>query len=577
MGSSQSASSARSQPLTRNALSDWAVHTICFASAFCLIYLFCSRRFVDFTDEGFYYTSAWLAYSDEGQLPVSILFMNFGKLLGMPYLLTEEPRIIDFRLLSLLSWYLAHFWFLFRVNRLLHDPLGPVWLHVLCLIALYVFLIPSLSYQNMPYLFVLIAFAMALQLKSTQGPAGMTLSLLLPLPIALAVVAYSPFAALAPFVGVAVYRLARLYPAFSVKAFIGGIAMAVTVLVLLFDARSIAQADAALVFLNSEVEYSGVGRIWSQAVSALHATAGSAIAGLVVVGIALALSYWRRAGNSFFSLAVLIGYFVVASGYLLRSGSAECRMTCDAAVIDLIDITVAGIPVIFLLTSLKLPHRPEIPVFTVTYLAIGIFMAALSNAPYHYNLKYASPALIGVLVLLLARLAPPRRLGIAPVPTVATILVISLGAGRHLLLSTYGASSMWHSNVPLPGPKFSGLYGEPSRAAMITRLSDAYARHNCGRLFFAAVDSLVLPYFLFARRPPFPHAWLGTRVAGPREIIAAQPTGCIIMQDRVLPGTPADATTMLDYLKLNPAKDWVDVADIGDNIFLIRFARATNI
>jgi hypothetical protein len=49
------------------------------------------------------------------------------------------------------------------------------------------------------------------------------------------------------------------------------------------------------------------------------------------------------------------------------------------------------------------------------------------------------------------------------------------------------------------------------------------------------------------------------------------------MQDRVLPGTPADATTMLGYLKLNPAKDRVDVADVGDNIFLIRFARATNI
>lgn len=109
MDSSQSASSARSQPLTRNAFSDWAVHTICFASAFCLIYLFCSRRFADFTDEGFYYTSAWLAYSGEGQLPVSMFFMNFGKLLGLPYLLTAEPRIIDFRLLSLLSWYLAHF------------------------------------------------------------------------------------------------------------------------------------------------------------------------------------------------------------------------------------------------------------------------------------------------------------------------------------------------------------------------------------------------------------------------------------------------------------------------------------
>jgi hypothetical protein len=37
------------------------------------------------------------------------------------------------------------------------------------------------------------------------------------------------------------------------------------------------------------------------------------------------------------------------------------------------------------------------------------------------------------------------------------------------------------------------------------------------------------------------------------------------------------ATKMPGYLKLNPAKDRVDVADIGDNIFLIRFARATNI
>src|SRR5262245_20663151 len=76
-----------------------------------LIYTVCSRRILDFSDEGFYYTSAWLAYSQYGDLPVNNLFMNFGKILGLPYLLTNEPTVLAFRFLSLSVWYLAHFAF----------------------------------------------------------------------------------------------------------------------------------------------------------------------------------------------------------------------------------------------------------------------------------------------------------------------------------------------------------------------------------------------------------------------------------------------------------------------------------
>jgi hypothetical protein len=101
----------------------------------------------------------------------------------------------------------------------------------------------------------------------------------------------------------------------------------------------------------------------------------------------------------------------------------------------------------------------------------------------------------------------------------------------------------------------------------------SYRDLGCSTRFFAAVDSLSLPYFLFERRPPFPHAWVARRVAMSREIITRQPSGCVMMQDRVLPDTPPDSRTMVGYLRLGQA-DRQTVVALGENIYLIAFRRA---
>src|SRR5262245_33358793 len=85
--------------------------------AFFLIYIVFSRRIFDFSDDGFYYTCAWLAYSHYVDLPVNNLFMNFGNILGLPYLLTNEPTVLAFRFLSLSVWYLVHFAFFFGLQK----------------------------------------------------------------------------------------------------------------------------------------------------------------------------------------------------------------------------------------------------------------------------------------------------------------------------------------------------------------------------------------------------------------------------------------------------------------------------
>jgi len=83
----------------------------------------------------------------------------------------------------------------------------------------------------------------------------------------------------------------------------------------------------------------------------------------------------------------------------------------------------------------------------------------------------------------------------------------------------------------------------------------------------------MLAYYLLQRKPPFPHTWVATRVAPSRDLIAGQTSGCVVMQDRVLPGTPPDATTMLGYLRLDADRDQVVPASLGDGFYLIRFNR----
>jgi hypothetical protein len=199
---------------------------------------------------------------------------------------------------------------------------------------------------------------------------------------------------------------------------------------------------------------------------------------------------------------------------------------------------------------------------------VQLYFSALSNAPLQYNLKYVAPALLGTAVLCVGR---QSRGACAWALSVSFAVVLALCL-RVLSLSHYGGQSMWEAKIALPDSKFAGLFGTQERVELIKRMRRSYSELGCADRFFAAVDSLVLPYFVFERRPPFPHAWVARRVPASRDIIAGQPVGCVMMQDRVLPETAPDMATMLGYLRLS-GRDRTDVVRLGENIYLIAFER----
>jgi hypothetical protein len=550
--------------------------------ALLLIYAVCSRRILDFSDEGFYYTSAWLAYSQFGDLPATNLLMNFGKILGLPYLITSEPTILEFRLLSLSGWYLVHFAFFSAIRNTLGLNLSSFWIHVLSTLSLYVFLIPSLSYQNMPYLFALLGSAICLQLaNSAKIWFATVLSFLLPLSVFAGVVAYSPFLVIASLFLCVTYWQARSWPGFSQTAFWSGAAIGMFMLALVFRLDTLRNYESAFAFFNSEVDYTNSVRLFEKIWGLARVVGRDVLAGAVIVLLALGIKRVTGHQSRATTGPLLVLYTAAVTLYFITTTfRTECVASCDATVIFLIDVTFAGLPLLafFIITEKQNPKAIRaIGVLLCLYLATGLFIGTLSNAPYQYNLKFMSPALLGALLLLVLGIG--LREG-TPSRMVSWILValFFLTSLEVTLLSNYGAVNrapprLWTSTIPLPGSNLRGLYGDSSRARLIEMLKTSYANLGCQNEFFAAVDSTMLAYYLLQRKPPFPHAWVATRVAASRDVITAQPSGCVVMQDRVLAGTPADATTMLGYLRLDATRDQVLPVSLGDGFYLVRFSR----
>ena len=419
--------------------------------ALILIYTVCSRRILDFSDEGFYYTSAWLAYSQYGDLPVNNLLMNFGKILGLPYLITSEPTILEFRLLSLSAWYLVHFAFFSSIRNSLQLNLSSFWIHVLATLSVYVFLIPSLSYQNMPYLFALLGIAICLQITNVKKTWLATiLSFLLPLSVIAGIVAYSPFLVIAPLFLYATYWQARSWPGFSRTAFWSGVAIGMFMLALVFHFDTLRNYESTFAFFNSEVEYTNSLRMLEKISGLARVLGRDVLAGTVIVLLAIGIKRVTGHQRSAIMRSLLVLYTVAVTVYFVTTTfQTECVASCDATVIFLIDVTFAGLPLLafFVFTEKQnLIAVRAIGVLLGLYLATGLFIGTLSNAPYQYNLKFMSPALLGALLLLLLGVgfregAPYRIVGWA---LVALLFLTSLEA---TLLSNYGA-------VNRPPPRF---------------------------------------------------------------------------------------------------------------------------
>jgi hypothetical protein len=550
-----------------------------------LIYTVCSRRILDFSDEGFYYTSAWLAYSHYGDLPVNNLFMNFGKILGLPYLVTNEPTVLAFRFLSLSAWYLVHFAFFFGLQKLLKLNLSVFWIHALATLSLYVFLIPSLSYQNMPYLFALLSIAICLQIGNSERTWFATvLSFLLPLSVITGIVAYTPFLIITPLFLCATYWQARSWPGFSPTSFWFGVATGLLLLALVFHLDTLRNSADTVAFFNSEVDYTNSLRLLEKISGLARVLGRGVLAGTVIVLLAIGIK--RLTGRPSAMMTSLFVLYAVAVFiyFISKIFRTECVASCDATVIFLIDVTFVGLPLLAFFAFTETQNLKAVRATSLLlglYLATGLFIGTLSNAPYQYNLKFMSPALLGALLLLLLgvgiRGGAPYR-----IVSWALVALLFLTSLEVTLLSNYGAVNrppprLWSSTTPLPGPNLRGLYGDPSRASLIEMLKKSYASLGCQDEFFAAVDSTMLAYYLLQRKPPFPHAWVATRVAPSRDLIAAQPSGCIVMQDRALPGTPADARTMLGYLRLDANRDLVVPVSLGDGFYIVRFDRRRHI
>jgi hypothetical protein len=374
-----------------------------------------------------------------------------------------------------------------------------------------------------------------------------------------------------------IYRELSRSKSLWLPGFIGGFVMMLSIVVVAFlPVQSLEKYAEAFDFLNSEVEYTSLLRITQKFSNVIFELGPSFAMGLGIILVSpfvvfvtnkVGISFGRGseiiiALSGFWSVAIILG-----AESLLRSG---CTITCDANVIAMIRISFVAVPVL----AICFAHQRRWHAFEWlgVYFALAVMMTILSNAPYQYNVKYFTPAIIGAISLLSIEntrtwnrlLSVSYRFG---------VMMTGLLAIKVLLLSSYGSSSIWKSDTSLPGRKFAGLYGDASRRDLLLALTSTYNRWDCAKKFFVAVDSLVLPYFLFSRRPPFPHAWVATRVAASRDVISLQKEACVMMQDRVLPGTLPEARTMLDYLRLDPVRDRVQIEHVGENIYIIAFSR----
>ena len=313
--------------------------------------------------------------------------MNFGKILGLPYLITNEPTVLELRFLSLSAWYLVHFAFFFGFQKLLQLNLNSFWIHVLATLSLYIFLIPSLSYQNMPYLFALLSIAICLQIANSAKTWFATLlSVLFPLSLFTAIVAYSPFLIIAPLFLGAAYWQASSWPAFSRTGFWAGLTIGTVMLVLVFHLDTLRNAASTVAFFNSEVEYTNSLRLLERISGLARVLGRDVLAGTVIVLLAIGIKRvtGRQRGAIMTSLLVLytVAVFIYFISNIFRT---ECVASCDATVIFLIDVTFVGLPllVFFALTETQnLKAVRATSLLLGLYLATGLFIGTLSNAPY---------------------------------------------------------------------------------------------------------------------------------------------------------------------------------------------------
>jgi hypothetical protein len=538
------------------------------------IYFVSSRRHLDFSDEGFYYVNAWLAYSVHGSLSGPALLMNFGSILGAPYIFFSDVPIAAFRLLSLAAWYLAHLWFFTLLSAQLGVREGGVLSTLLSFGSLFIFLIPALSYQNMPFLFILLGICSALTVRRRLHGSPI-IAMLMPVALAFATIASTPYALLSiSLLPILAFVAALNQNKAAYIGFVVGVLVAAGLILMTFAPVATLDVGAAVAFLNSEVEYTSTTRFATRLAELSSFSLGPLVLGFAVAFLSSAFR------PSYSTAVVLITCYVVGVAVILTpSWFRACTLTCDEAVLTVIRLALFSAP-IALFCYWQNRETRFLAIVLAIFIAATYFQSLISNAPIQYNLKFSAAILTGCALFgLLYRWATPNEFNDRPYRESARLmLVLAVGllvgqTTRILLLSSYGGANVLQHTVPLEGPFLTGLYGTPQRREMFLELGRTYAEFRCDRRFFAGVDALALPYFLFQRRPPFPHAWVATRVPASRDRLGAENDGCIMMQDRVLPGTPPDAASMIGYLRLEPERDRISLRHIGENIYLISFAR----
>src|SRR5262249_18576395 len=146
------------------------------------------------------------------------------------------------------------------------------------------------------------------QLATATEMTARLLSVLLPLPIGLAFIAYTPFVAIAPFICLALYQLAGTYPAFSRTAFWSGCGLTLMLLMLVVERILSTDYAGALSFLNNEVVYTNAERAMGHAVRLFYGIAPGTLAGLAIAAVGIGLRIRRAGGEELSERWVVVSY-----------------------------------------------------------------------------------------------------------------------------------------------------------------------------------------------------------------------------------------------------------------------------
>lgn len=553
----------------------WLKHVFFWLQAGILLTLVCfvaTHREPDLVDEGYYFYEAWLRMGPHPPVEIANaqrLLQNFGFILGIPYLLLPEPGVIGFRVYSMLLWLGGFGLFFYGYLRqtgfqsLLFPMLGLV------LFSIY---IPTISYQTIPIAFLAGAGGLFLLATQEERPAMLMIQgCLFALLLALSVLAVTP--AMLPAAVALATTLLTLRKHHFHTGLITGLCIGLILLLILTPLSP----EALVMFFTSNYggnfDYALYGQsdnviprmLWRFFVLLSPQIKAFISGGLMLLTVSTLLNpsllsaqqRWKR-GLLYLTLVGLTTFSLTILFPWESQGQPFSR--------ELILVASAMLPLLLLSLSRL---QPALRTYYLLPLGWVILMALteslLGNSWVEYYLLYAAPAVLGVTWILASHseFIPKKLLHAGFSVILAASIFIFLNQGYQ---SGAGATQ---GTTPVTGITFRWVKASPQRANTLAAMQTAYHQHGCQHRFFASLDNLALPYYLFHRSSPFGTGWVTVRSDNDSSILQREASMCVFYRDNPLRTPPSGTEDIRRYLGIPQKPKRLQAIPLGEGIRML--------